>query len=135
VPRKRIAAWFEDSMNYFAQCDCGRSLEVGMHQAGTETTCDCGLIVAVPPLSKLRESVGIGAYESGIINTIERMIDQGELPHGDTCAISGMPTEDTYSFYVQCESSYTSGGEPEGFLGVFVQFFVMLIIPFGRLWR
>jgi len=38
---------------------------------------------------------GKGAYESGILDTIRRMVQSGELPTGDMCAVSHAPTADT----------------------------------------
>jgi hypothetical protein len=54
-------------------------------------------------LSKLRELSGKGAYEAGIIDTINRMLRAGELPAGDRCAVSGEPTSDLIDLYVEAE--------------------------------
>jgi hypothetical protein len=54
-------------------------------------------------LSKLRATAGIGSYETGAIGTIRRMLDQGALPWGDACAVSGRPTRDVLQVEVQCE--------------------------------
>ncbi len=97
------------AMTFSVSCDCGNRLEVSAAQAGTDVSCPCGGTVSVPSLSQLRESAGQGAYESGVIDTINRMIRDGELPHGDTCAVSGLPTSDTYRLYVQCESRWIRG--------------------------
>ena len=48
----------------------------------------------MPSLSRLRELSGKGAYESGVCDTIRRMIRTGELPAGGVCAVCGKPTGD-----------------------------------------
>jgi hypothetical protein len=115
-------------MKYFVPCSCGYNLPVGIHQAGTETTCTCGYVVQVPPLSILREMAGQGAYEAGIIDTVERMIRDGDLPDGDSCAISGMPTEDIAELWVQCESTYSTESNRGGLLALIISMFM----PLGR---
>jgi hypothetical protein len=71
--------------------------------AGTAVRCECGESVPVPSLSKLRAAVGIGSYESGAIDAIRRMLAEGTLPWGETCAVSGRPTRDVLRIEVQCE--------------------------------
>jgi hypothetical protein len=90
-------------MKYHVLCGCGKSLPVKTEEAGTTIRCDCGESVTVPSLSKLRSTVGLGAYESGAIDTILRMLDEGILPWGETCAESGRPTRDVLPLHVQCE--------------------------------
>jgi hypothetical protein len=46
---------------------------------------------------------GIGAYESNLLDTIWRMIDEGALPWGETCAVSGRPTSDILHFQVKLD--------------------------------
>jgi hypothetical protein len=60
-------------------------------------------------LSKLRELSGKGAYEAGIIDTINRMVGSGELPWGDRCAVSGEPTSDAIDLYVEAERVFHGG--------------------------
>lgn len=96
-------------MSYFVPCDCGKTIEVTGTQAGANVTCPCGRTVRVPLLSQLRQLAGQEAYETGTIDTINRMIRDGELPFGDTCAISGLPTSDSCNLYVRCESMWTKG--------------------------
>jgi hypothetical protein len=69
-------------------------------QAGMNVTCDCGALIPVPSLSKLRELSGIDPYESGTLDTIRRMIKIGELPEGDVCVFSGKPTGDVLDLLV-----------------------------------
>jgi hypothetical protein len=59
--------------------------------------------VPVPPLSKLRTISGIGAYESTAIQTIGRMLEEGALPWGETCAQSGQPTQDLIQLQVRLD--------------------------------
>ncbi len=96
-------------MTFSLPCDCGNTLEVTAAEAGTDVVCSCGREVGVPLLSQLRQLAGQGAYETGTIDTIHRMIRDGELPYGDICAISGFPTSDSYDLYVQCESRWIKG--------------------------
>jgi hypothetical protein len=84
-------------------CTCGQAVLVELSQAGGETTCRCGQTIRIPSLSKLRELSGKGAYEAGIIDTIQRMVASGELPAGDRCVVSAEPTEDVFEFYVEAE--------------------------------
>jgi hypothetical protein len=91
-------------MSFLIDCpSCGRKLSVTASQAGMRAGCDCGAGVDVPRLSQLREQAGKGAYESGTIDTILRMIDRGELPWGDLCAISGRPTKGWLTVRVEAE--------------------------------
>ena len=100
-----------DSVAYSIACPCGNELEVTAAQAGAQIVCACGRPVRVPRLSQLRQMAGRAAYEAGIIDTVHRMIRERELPWGNTCAISGLPTTDTYELYVECDSTWvkTSG--------------------------
>jgi hypothetical protein len=75
-------------------CGCGLSIPVSASQAGSTVRCPCGAEVDVPNLGRLRESAGQARYESGICDTIRRMIQSGELPSGGTCAVCRKPTED-----------------------------------------
>jgi hypothetical protein len=84
-------------------CSCGQSVPVEMAQAGGETACGCGQAIKIPSLSKLRELTGKGAYEAGVIDTINRMVASGELPSGDRCAVSGETTDDEIDLFVEAE--------------------------------
>jgi hypothetical protein len=85
---------------FIVTCACGQCLDVGAELAGTFVTCDCGAQVVVPSLSKLRVQSGVGAYESGALDTVRRMLASSELPHGTTCALSGEPTDDVLELTV-----------------------------------
>src|SRR5262245_55013132 len=103
-------------MTFSISCDCSNRLEVTASQAGAEISCSCGRTMRVPALSQLRQLAGQGAYEAGTIDTIHRMIRDGELPYGHTCAISGHPTSDTYDLNVQCESRWIKEPVERGYL-------------------
>jgi hypothetical protein len=90
-------------MEFTLDCACGRSVVVRSSEAGTNVACGCGANVAVPSLSRLRAMSGIGSYESGPIDAIRRMLAEGTLPPGETCAVSGRPTRDVMLLHIQCE--------------------------------
>jgi hypothetical protein len=90
-------------MKFELDCACGRRIGVLASAAGTEVTCECGVVVPVPKLSVLRQRSGQSAYESGPIDTIERMRREGSLPWGERCAACGCPTSDCIDLRVECE--------------------------------
>jgi hypothetical protein len=95
-------------MQYRLECGCGRPVAVTTADAGTTIACACGEEIRVPSLSELRANAGLGAYESGAIDTIRRLMSEGTLPWGDTCAQSGLPTRDILHFHVQCERTHAA---------------------------
>jgi len=66
-------------------------------------------MVKVPRLSELRQSVGQGAYSSGIVDEIRDGIRDGKLPLEKECASCYRPTEATVRFSVECERPLSSG--------------------------
>ena len=67
------------------------------------------------------------------IDTINRMVRDGELPNGDTCVISGLPTSDSYDLYVQCESKWIKGaGRGRNLFAMLMALFVPFGMLFGR---
>ena len=88
------------SSQFWLDCPCGRKVGVRSSQAGSRLTCDCGSEIRVPSLSKLRELSGIGAYESSTVDTIQGMVERGELPEGDVCTVSGEPTRDVLILWI-----------------------------------
>jgi hypothetical protein len=46
---------------------------------------------------------GLGAYESSVVETIRRMLAEGTLPWGETCAELGRPTPDVIRLRVQLQ--------------------------------
>ena len=105
APERDEKSWLESpasgrprsapASQFSLDCPCGRAIAVAGSQAGSIVTCVCGAAVQVPSLGKLRESSGKGRYESGITDTIQRMLRSGELPGGHICAVSGKPTDDS----------------------------------------
>ena len=96
-------------MSYFTSCECGRTYPVSASQAGTELGCSCGRRISVPLLSELRRSAGQRAYETSTIDEIRRMLRDGELPAGDLCVLSSLPTREVYNLCVHCESKWVKG--------------------------
>ncbi|MGD9125883.1 MAG: hypothetical protein PVH19_00770 [Planctomycetia bacterium] len=78
----------------------------------------------------MRRLVGQAAYDGGTIGKIKHMIAEGELPWGDTCAISYRPTSESCNVYVQYEFAYTKRSRQElHWLGTLTRIF----LPFGAL--
>jgi len=85
-------------------CSCGRRINVTSADAGTRVACECGLELAVPSLSRLRELEGRDPYEAGTVDTIRRLVAHGELPVGEVCAVSGKPTHDVMECFIVVSS-------------------------------
>jgi hypothetical protein len=107
-------------------CSCGQTIPVEFSQAGGETACKCGQTITIPSLSKLRELSGKGAYEAGIIDTINRMVASGELPAGDRCAVSGEPTSEAIDLFVEAEQ-VSQIGTSSGFAALLAAIFSPLV--------
>ncbi len=90
-------------MEYSVTCACQRVIPVAAAQAGTEVACACGRAVKVPRLSQLRTATGKAAYKPTVIEAIERLTREGDLPFSETCALCGMPTSDSIELYAECE--------------------------------
>jgi len=95
--------------NYSVECACGESNAVAQSQAGSTISCSCGQSLEVPRLSELRQSAGEQAYESGIMDVIQRKVASGELPSNDICLVSGLPTKDILWVNVECERKWFRG--------------------------
>jgi hypothetical protein len=80
-------------MAYFVNCPCGERLAVKATIAGSTIQCACGRDVPVPRLSELRQAAGQGAFEAGIVDTIRRMIADGELPPWNAVCCDGQHSE------------------------------------------
>jgi hypothetical protein len=90
-------------MEYSVTCSCSNVIPVAAAQAGAEVVCRCGQVVNVPRLSQLRAATGRDAYKATVIEAIQRLTRNGELPYGDICALCQMPTNDMYELYVECD--------------------------------
>ncbi len=115
---------------YAVNCPCGKEIPVAASMAGSDIACSCGATVTVPRLSELRQRIGLAAFESGIIDTIHRMIDTGELPCGSECVISGMRTTDVFVVRVECERKWIK--EPAN--GSLLAVLFLLIMPIWLIW-
>jgi hypothetical protein len=113
-------------MEYSVECECGNRVPVTAAQAGSVARCQCGRAVEVPPLSELRQAAGKRSFESGIIDTIRRMISEGNLPSTRECALTGCLTDDIAVVRVQCERVWKRGPKKSGW------FFLLfaLFLPF-----
>lgn len=96
-------------MEFDIACNCGRRLTVGASNSGQEIPCSCGAMVKVPRLSELRQSVGQGAYSSGVVDEMRDGIRDGKLPLETECVSCNQPTEATVRFSVECERPFSSG--------------------------
>lgn len=105
-------------MGYTVTCQCGATIAVSATQAGITLACRCGRSVGVPSLSRLRQQAGEGPYPRNIPETIAAMIESGELPAGDFCAVSGFPTKDTLLLDIQCERKWVRGSRSNDLEGV-----------------
>lgn len=59
------------------------------------------------------------------------MIRDGELPEGQLCVISGVPTTDSLDLYVQCESTWIKGPGQGRYVLVVL---MILFLPFWIIW-
>jgi hypothetical protein len=99
-------------LSYHVVCACGQRTSVSKSAAGGTVSCSqCGKDIEVPTLSQLRMLAGKGAYEAGIADTVRRTVSSGELPKGNLCQLSGRPTENITTVYVQCEEKWKRAKE------------------------
>jgi hypothetical protein len=113
-------------MDTMLPCQCGRQVKVNSASAGMEIPCECGARMRVPRLSEFRQMAGLGAYESGTIDNIRRMIAERALPWGESCAFSDQLTRDTLDLSVHCERVH---GENDG-----MRLRIVVGLLFGPLW-
>lgn len=90
-------------MAYSVRCSCNELHAVAPSQAGSQVNCTCGQLLSVPPLSVLREQVGEAAYGVPTAESIHFQHGRGELPPLGHCAACGMPTQEIFDLYVECE--------------------------------
>ena len=123
-------------MHYFVPCECGKNVAVAATQAGCMLRCECGRSLTVPPLSGLRALAGQEAYRPSTIALIARMIRNGELPWGDTCALSGRPTKDAFVLQIECERVWTRGSgldsADRAFIGFLFFGWIGLFVGWGK---
>ena len=71
--------------------------------------------IDVPTLSELRASAGQTSIPLDVIERIEKMIFDGELPITDgICPLTQRPANLTIFLHVECERARVVGGEPSG---------------------
>ena len=109
---------------YSVLCKCGRDVAVQASQAGSELTCQCGARLDVPPLSRLRASVGEDPIPLNTIDRIRLMIRNQELPKGEICSCCGRPANEIVVLRVQCERQWVKGGESSSRRLVFALLFL-----------
>ncbi len=85
-------------------------------QAGASVICDCGKTVPVPLLSALRRAAG--ESNRTIIEELRFQIANKELPYGNLCPFSGKLADYIVTINVQCERSWTRGGEDPNWLEI-----------------
>lgn len=112
-------------MTYHVPCECGKHLQVDAVQAGATVRCRCGRDVAVPSLSELRRLSGEDPYARTTVETIAMMIDEGQLPWGNLCAVSGHPTNEFMTFHIECERAIAEGDDPHPLAGAFSHFMML----------
>lgn len=98
---------------YSVNCECGKSIAVAQSQAVASVICDCGKTVPVPLLSALRRAAG--ESNRTIVEELRFQIASKELPYGNLCPFSGKLADDVVTINVQCERSWTRGGEELSF--------------------
>ena len=87
---------------YPVPCSCGQQREVPSTEAGRTYQCTCGLTVEIPTLRELKQSVG---ESSTVVELeIEYKLNQKLLPESSICEICQIPTEESATAIVVCES-------------------------------
>lgn len=118
--------------NYDVDCDCGRTISVTAAAAGTSVTCRCGRAVSVPRLSEMRESAGAGAFESGVVDRIRRLVRERDINLSPCCLISDRPTSHRAWLQLECERRWVR--DPRK--GEFIPHLIMsILVPFWSLRR
>jgi hypothetical protein len=80
-------------MDFRMSCRCGRPFVVTEGAADATVEChDCG---RVPSLKELRIEAGLPPCNASPELVIERLLESGITPGGDTCVHCGLPTDET----------------------------------------
>jgi hypothetical protein len=74
----------------------------------------------------LRELSGIAPYETSVLDTIQGMVERGELPEGEVCAFCGEPTIDTLGVHVVVPRVFH---QHEGVGALFLTLLWSLLVP------
>lgn len=115
-------------MNRFqVRCErCDKPHTVSAKQAGGSIHCSCGSDVAVPSLSQLRRTAGLGAYEKSVSERLLQLVFDDQLPTHHGCICCGDPRADRQNLVAVCERSYRKsegGGAVAGSIGGIPFFF------------
>lgn len=118
------------------QCErCGRIHQMSASRAGADLECSCGFRTTLPPLSQLRRSAGLAAYEKTTAETIVEMVADGRLPDSSMCVACSARCDEMQLVAV-CERMQTrtsitrAGGGFGGFVAGFVSG-IPVFIPLG----
>lgn len=76
-------------------------------QAGSTIDCACGHEISVPRLSELRLAAGQTAHRLSVVERINGMIKNLELPADSLCASCCRETDQVAWFRVQCEKAWS----------------------------
>jgi hypothetical protein len=90
-------------MEFRVDCTCGAHVMVREGLAGTRRQCQCGRIIAVPPLHELRRQIGLPPYAVSPELVIEHLLTTGELLEDHTCVCCGAPAGEVLWVETECE--------------------------------
>lgn len=112
-------------MDFTISCDCGTEIQVSEGSAGASTTCQCGRIVQVPSLARLRSIVGMSAFDIGPEFEIQHQFASRALPLPG-CLLCGSHDATPTCFVANCEQLYNkhSGG-----ISWVMTFLSLLVLP------
>lgn len=98
-------------MDFSIACQCGAQIVVSEGSAGTRMNCNCGRVVEVPSLAKLRSGAGLAPIDVPLEHEIKWLLNSGELPTAE-CVHCGSSVADVIRFRADCETFYVqkSGG-------------------------
>ena len=112
-------------MKYEVRCECGRAHAVTGADAGATIACACGQTVEVPPLHRLRESVGQPSISPEL--QLQTLLVNGQLPDTDKCVVCGKVTDQTVISNMECERAEVKGNRADQVGGCLVNIFFRFI--------
>ena len=86
----------------------------------------------MPSLGRLRELAGKDRYESGVSDTIRRMVQSGELPTRGTCAVSRKPTNDVMKLEILVPRFSKSNEPRDEWMVLLLGFWAFLYVALFR---
>lgn len=98
-------------MDFSIACQCGAQIVVSEGSAGARMNCNCGRLVEVPSLAKLRSGAGLAPIDVPLEIEVQWLLNSGELPTAE-CVHCGSSVADVIRFQADCETVYVqkSGG-------------------------